>query len=147
LFYRGTAVYRGVPLKKVLKLACGGVKPECEHLEFLGVDTYIKLVLFTNTQMEPYSFLQLLSIFFRKNNVHNYAVSVPWRKVRQNEEVILAWEMNGKPLPKSHGAPLRLVVTGYIGARSCKWVYKINALAEYLYFTSQVGLIGLASGI
>ncbi|KAF9466226.1 Oxidoreductase, molybdopterin-binding domain-containing protein [Collybia nuda] len=122
----GTAVYRGVPLKKVLKLACGGVKPECQHLEFIGVDTY-----------------------FKKNNVYNYAVSVPWRKVKQNEEVILAWEMNGKPLPKAHGAPLRLVVTGYIGARSCKWVYKINALAEpsmgpvqqqeYLYFTSQIG--------
>ncbi|KAJ6504715.1 molybdopterin binding oxidoreductase [Mycena vitilis] len=122
----GTAVYRGVPLKKVLKLACGGVTPECKHLEFIGADTY-----------------------FKKNKVFNYAVSVPWRKVRANEEVILAWEMNGKPLPKSHGAPLRVVVTGYIGARSCKWVYRINALAEpsmgpvqaqeYLYYTSQIG--------
>lgn len=56
--------------------------------------------------------------------------------------------MNGEPLPKSHGAPLRVIVTGYIGARSCKWVYKINAIPEpsmgpvqqqeYLYFTSQV---------
>lgn len=75
-------------------------------------------------------------------------MSVPWRKVRQNEEVLLAWEMNGKPLPKIHGYPLRVVVTGYIGARSAKWVYRINALAEpslgpvqsqeYLYYTSQV---------
>ncbi|KAG5723946.1 Sulfite oxidase [Termitomyces sp. T112] len=114
---RGTAVYRGVPLKSVLKIACGGVLPECKHLE--------------------------------KNNVYNYAVSVPWRKVRRSEEVLLAWEMNGKPLPKVHGAPLRVIVTGYIGARSTKWVYKINALAEpskgpvqqqeYLYYTSQIG--------
>lgn len=122
----GTAVYRGVPLKKVLKIACGGVKAECQHLEFIGADTY-----------------------FKKNNVYNYAVSVPWRKVRQNEEVLLAWEMNGAPLPLSHGAPLRVVVTGYIGARSCKWLYKINALTEpsmgpvqsqeYLYYTAQIG--------
>ncbi|KAH7923344.1 molybdopterin binding oxidoreductase [Leucogyrophana mollusca] len=122
----GTAVYRGVPLKKVLKKACGGVLPECQHLEFIGADTY-----------------------FKKGDVFNYAVSVPYRKVRANEEVLLAWEMNGKPLPKIHGAPLRLVITGYIGARSCKWVYKINALAEpsmgpvqaqeYLYYTSQIG--------
>ncbi|KXN82426.1 Sulfite oxidase [Leucoagaricus sp. SymC.cos] len=122
----GTAVYRGVPLKKILKVACGSVLPECEHLEFIGADTY-----------------------FKKNNVYNYAVSVPWKKVRQNEEVILAWEMNGERLPKSHGAPLRVVVAGYIGARSCKWVYKINALREpsmgpvqrqeYLYYTSQIG--------
>ncbi|KAM5539407.1 hypothetical protein V8D89_006859 [Ganoderma adspersum] len=122
----GTAVYRGVPLKKVLKIACGGILPEAKHLEFIGADTY-----------------------FKKNNVYNYAVSVPWRKVRQNEEVLLAWEMNGKPLPKIHGYPLRVVVTGYIGARSAKWVYKINALAEpsmgpvqaaeYLYYSQQIG--------
>ena len=40
----GTAVYRGVPLKKVLKKACGGVLPECQHLEFIGADTYFKSV-------------------------------------------------------------------------------------------------------
>ncbi len=83
----------------------------------------------------------------RKGNVFNYAVSVPWRKVRANEEVLLAWEMNGKPLPKIHGFPLRAVVTGYIGARSAKWLYRINAIAEpslapvqaqeYLYYTQQ----------
>lgn len=61
---------------------------------------------------------------------------------------MLAWEMNGQPLPKIHGFPLRVVVTGFIGARSTKWVYRINALEEpsmgpvqrqeYLYYTSQV---------
>ena len=38
-------MYRGVPLKKVLKIACGGVLPECKHLEFIGADTYFKEVL------------------------------------------------------------------------------------------------------
>lgn len=87
---------------------------------------------------------------YRKNNVFNYAVSVPWRKVRANggEEAILAWEMNRAPLPKIHGFPLRVVISGVIGARSTKWVYKINALAEpsmgpvqrqeYLYYNQQV---------
>lgn len=37
-------MYRGVPLKKVLKIACGGVLPECKHLEFIGADTYFKYV-------------------------------------------------------------------------------------------------------
>ena len=63
------------------------------HIELMGVDTY-----------------------FKKGHLFNYVVSVPWRKVRSHE-VILAWEMNGKPLPKIHGHPLRAVVFGYIGAR------------------------------
>ncbi|KAL0961496.1 hypothetical protein HGRIS_006438 [Hohenbuehelia grisea] len=122
----GTAVYTGVSLKKLLKIACGGVKPQCKHLEFFGADTY-----------------------FKKGQVYNYAVSVPWRKVRAGEEVLLAFKMNGVDLPKIHGYPLRVVVTGYIGARSCKWLTRINARAdpsdgpvqamEYLYYTAQIG--------
>ena len=54
--------------------------------------------------------------YFKKGKVYNYVVSVPCRKVRIHE-VMLAWEMNGKPLPKVHGYPLRVVVFGYIGAR------------------------------
>lgn len=119
--------------------------PECQHLEFIGADTYFKSVVFCHL----FVFFFLTWICHRKGDVFNYAVSVPNRKVKANEEVLLAWEMNGQPLPKIHGAPLRVVVAGYIGARSCKWVYRINALAEaslgpvqaqeYLYYTSQVG--------
>lgn len=118
----GNAVWTGVSLKKVIKY-CGGLKDGAKHLEFFGADTY-----------------------FKKGQVMNYAVSVPWRKVRMGE-VMLAWEMNGKPLPKIHGAPLRTVVFGYIGARSVKWLTRINARAEesprpvqrreYLYYTMQ----------
>lgn len=120
----GTARWTGISLKKVIK-ACGGLNNGAKHPEFVRAETY-----------------------FKKGQVYNYAVSVPWRKVKVNE-VSLAWEMNGKPLPKIHGYPLRTVVFGYIGARSCTWLYRINALEavsdgpvqkkEYLYYNMQIG--------
>ncbi|KAI1759803.1 molybdopterin binding oxidoreductase [Hypoxylon sp. FL1150] len=119
----GTAKYVGVSLKKVIKY-CGGLVDGARHLELSGADTWYM------------------------NEVMNYVISVPYSKVKVNE-VMLVWEMNGEPLPKIHGAPLRAVVMGYIGARSVKWLYRITAIPEptrapvqsreYLYFNQQVG--------
>ncbi|GAW17642.1 hypothetical protein ANO14919_071020 [Xylariales sp. No.14919] len=120
----GTARYAGVSLKKVIK-HCGGLVGGARHLELVGADTYFKM-----------------------DEVMNYAVSVPYSKVRAHE-VMLVWEMNGEPLPRIHGAPVRAVVLGYIGARSVKWLYRVTAIQEptrapvqsreYLYFNQQVG--------
>ncbi|MBI3191996.1 MAG: molybdopterin-dependent oxidoreductase, partial [Pedosphaera parvula] len=44
------------------------------------------------------------------------------------EEVILAYEMNGKPLPSEHGAPLRLIVPGWFGIAWVKWLKRIEVL-------------------
>jgi sulfite oxidase len=45
-------------------------------------------------------------------------------------EVLLATELNGAPLPLAHGFPLRAVVPGWIGARSVKWLGRIEVAAE-----------------
>ena len=95
----GTARYVGVSLKKIVKYY-DGMAEGGKHLELVGADTYFKM-----------------------NEVMNYAVSVPWSKVRANE-VMLVWEMNGERLPKIHGAPVRAVVMGYIGKTT---FYSINS--------------------
>lgn len=46
------------------------------------------------------------------------------------DEVLLAYEMNGQPLPPQHGYPLRLVVPGWYGMTSVKWLTRITAVGE-----------------
>ncbi|KAA3675546.1 sulfite oxidase [Paragonimus westermani] len=45
-------------------------------------------------------------------------------------DVLLAYEMNGQPLPRDHGYPLRVVVPGSIGARQVKWLKRITLCDE-----------------
>ncbi len=55
--------------------------------------------------------------------------SIPLAKALSGE-VLLAWQMNGEPLPAVHGAPVRVIVPGWIGARSVKWVERVTVQTE-----------------
>ena len=77
-----------------------------------------------------------------------YARSIP-RDVALGS-AILAYEMNGSPLPRAHGFPVRLIVPGWYGAASVKWVARILAIdhpfggyyqtADYSYWQTDNGL-------
>ncbi len=58
-----------------------------------------------------------------------YARSLPLADVRSGE-AILAYEVNGVSLPPQHGFPLRLVVPGWYGMTSVKWLSRISVLGE-----------------
>src|SRR6266513_1843021 len=96
----GTAVWSGVALGDVLALA--GPLPEAAHVGFEGADLC--------PGAKP---------------AQRFGGSIPLNKACR-PEVLLAWAMNGEPLPLVHGAPLRVIVPGYIGARSVKWLKRIE---------------------
>jgi DMSO/TMAO reductase YedYZ molybdopterin-dependent catalytic subunit len=63
------------------------------------------------------------------------------------DDVLIAYEMNGEPLPPDHGAPARLVVPGWIGVASIKWLGRIEVADQQLFSpwnTTQYRLTGPA---
>ncbi|MBT3163882.1 sulfite oxidase [Streptomyces sp. Vc74B-19] len=98
-----TARFHGVRLADVL--AHAGVAPEAAHIAFHAPDV--------SPSADP---------------PQPYDVSVP-RERATEPDVLLAWAMNDVPLPEVHGAPLRVVVPGWIGARSVKWLTRVTARA------------------
>lgn len=54
-----------------------------------------------------------------------YSDSVPY-SLSLSENVFLAYRMNGEPLPRKHGYPLRVIVPGIYGMKHVKWLSKIE---------------------
>ena len=96
----GNARWAGVPLREVLQEA--GVGEGARHAAFAGLD-----------EVEG------------DGGRFNYGGSIPLEKAL-GPEVLLAYEMNGEPLPREHGFPLRVVAPGYVGARSVKWLSSVT---------------------
>jgi sulfite oxidase len=95
-----TARWGGASLADVLAKA--GIQNEAAHVEFVSLDCVE-----------------------HQDDKFGFGGSIPLSKALAGE-VLLAYEMNGQPLPATHGGPLRVVVPGYIAARSVKWVGQIN---------------------
>jgi DMSO/TMAO reductase YedYZ molybdopterin-dependent catalytic subunit len=61
----------------------------------------------------------------RLHGVDNYADTIPLEKAMQST-TLLAYEMNGEPLPDRHGYPLRVIVPGYFGEKNVKWLTRVE---------------------
>jgi DMSO/TMAO reductase YedYZ molybdopterin-dependent catalytic subunit len=66
----------------------------------------------------------------RLHGVDNYTDTIPLEKAMEPAP-LLAYEMNGVPLPDRHGYPLRVIVPGYFGEKNVKWLTKVEVTDAY----------------
>lgn len=100
----GTARWGGTSLSALLDL----VEPESEagFLVFAGADSGVD-----------------------GGTLHAFERALTMQQASASE-VMLAWEINGQPLPPQHGFPLRLIVPGWYGMASVKWLREIRFTDE-----------------
>ena len=115
-------VWTGVPMKVVVD-ACGGVDSDAVFMTSAGIDH-------EPTGLDP-----------KKAKVER---SVP-KKVYK--DAMLAWEMNGVPLPNAHGGPLRMVTPGYFGINNVKHLgqvafTKTESTVKYMKSSYRISPIG-----
>ena len=99
----GNAQWTGVRLRDVLQRA--GVKPQGLHVQMQGADRPA---------------LPTVPLFTR---------SIPIAKAL-HPDTLLAYEMNGRPLPLLHGAPLRVITPGWMAESCMKWLTEITLRAD-----------------
>jgi sulfane dehydrogenase subunit SoxC len=108
----GTAEWGGTPLRALLDEA--GVRPSAVEALFTGLDRGVEGGV-------PQAYERALAL-------------------ADTEQALLAYEMNGAPLPPQHGHPLRLVVPGWYGMTNVKWLARITLLeAPFQGYQQAVG--------
>jgi sulfane dehydrogenase subunit SoxC len=100
----GNARWRGTPLAALLEEA--GIREGAVEVLCTGLDRGVE-----------------------GGEEQDYARSIPLAEAMQ-DDVLLAYEVNGVPLPPQHGFPLRLLVPGWYGMTSVKWLARIDVIDE-----------------
>jgi DMSO/TMAO reductase YedYZ molybdopterin-dependent catalytic subunit len=110
----GNGRWTGVPLKTVLDKA--GLKPTAREIVFFGADRGKESVNFRGTNFDV---------------EQQYGRSIHRERAMGNDpSPFLAYALNGEPLTKHQGAPLRLIMPGWYGAPNVKWLSDIFVQEE-----------------
>jgi|SRR5690554_1147453 len=101
----GCVIFTGVPVRALLEHV-GGIQDGMEYMTGTGGEAIPEGIDPNTVLVER---------------------SVPVAAV---EHALLAWEINGEPLPLAHGGPLRLVVPGYLGVNNVKYLKRLAFTKE-----------------
>ena len=109
----GTADWCGMPLKHLLEKA--SPTSQAREVVFYGADEGVDA-----------------------GRVHHFARSLSIADA-MHDDVMLVWQMNNQPLLPQHGFPLRLIVPGWYGMASVKWLNKIEVINHAFTGHQQTG--------
>jgi sulfite dehydrogenase len=101
----GCVVWSGIPVRMIAQLL-GGVLPNMKYITGTGGEIL-------PAGIDPKSVI--------------VERSVPLAAM---QDALLAWEMNGSPVPLAHGGPLRLIVPGYQGVNNIKYIKELTFSAQ-----------------
>ena len=104
----GNGRWTGVPLRAVLDRA--GVKPQAREFVFFGADHAEEEVEFRTQKFKV---------------DQQFGRSLP-REKAMSPDLFLAYALNGEPLTRHQGSPLRLIVPGWYGVANVKWLSQIH---------------------
>jgi methionine sulfoxide reductase catalytic subunit len=110
--WSGIAEWGGVPMSEIVKLC--GVKPEAKYAVFTSFQH--------GKQSYPHG---------PKDTLERPFYEVLDVRLMERPQTLLAYEMNGQPLPLEHGAPLRLRVEDQLGFKMVKYVRSVEFVDDY----------------
>jgi DMSO/TMAO reductase YedYZ molybdopterin-dependent catalytic subunit/thiosulfate reductase cytochrome b subunit len=110
--WSGIAEWSGVPLTEILKLC--EAKPDAKYVVFMSYQLGKQSVKAELTEAFDKAYYEVLNM-----------------ELATHPQTILAYEMNGEPLPIPHGAPLRLRVETLLGYKMVKYLRSIELVADY----------------
>lgn len=114
----GSPLEPTVPTRRVANVRWGGVDMAM-LLDQAGIDPRAKFVW--SSGLDGGTFAGEPCDWFTKD--------LPLKRLTAGD-VLVAYEVNGEPLPAEHGFPARLVVPGYFGTNSVKWLWRLRLAEE-----------------
>ena len=110
-----------------------GFKPTTQETTLMCISNGLDAGLISNAAWKGFPLRDLLdqagvlsgAARVRLHGVDNYTDTIPLEKA-MDPTTLLAYEMNGAPLPDRHGYPLRVIVPGYFGEKNVKWLTRIE---------------------
>ena len=118
--WSGVAEWGGVALTDILQLC--GAKPDAHYVVFMSYQRGKQSVKPELTEAFDKTYYEVLNM-----------------ELATHPQTILAYEMNGEPLPIHHGAPLRLRVETLLGYKMVKYLRSIELVADYKHIGEGYG--------